>query len=47
MVVQNDERHCDHCKVDGHTTEKCWKLHHDKKPKWLKNGKKKVSNMCQ
>jgi hypothetical protein len=35
--------HCKHCNVDGHTEEKCWKLHLELHPKWLKSkGKEKV-----
>jgi hypothetical protein len=37
-------RHCKHCDVDGHMEEKCWKLHPELPPKWLKSkGKAKGS----
>jgi hypothetical protein len=26
-------RHCKHCDVDGHTEEKCWKIHLELHPK--------------
>jgi hypothetical protein len=38
-------RHCKHSDVDGHTKEKCWKLHLELNPKWLKYKRKaKVAN---
>jgi hypothetical protein len=34
---RDPNRHCKHCDVDGHTKEKCWKLHPELHPKWLKS----------
>jgi hypothetical protein len=34
---RDPNRHCKHCDVDGHTEEKCWKLHQELRPKWLKS----------
>jgi hypothetical protein len=30
---------CNHCKKEGHDDDHCWKLHLEKRPKWLKERK--------
>jgi hypothetical protein len=41
---KDSNRHCKHCDVDGHTEEKCSKIHLELCPKWLKSkGKAKVA----
>jgi hypothetical protein len=37
---RDPNRHCKHCDVDGHMEEKCWKLHLELHPKWLKSKRK-------
>jgi hypothetical protein len=34
---KNPKNHCNHCNIDGHIEEKCWKLHPEMN---LKNHKK-------
>jgi len=42
---RDPNRHYKHCNVDGHTKEKCWKIHQKLRPKWLKSkGKSKGAN---
>jgi hypothetical protein len=38
---KDPSNHCNHCNVDGHTKEKCWKLHLDLNPKNHKKDAKK------
>jgi hypothetical protein len=39
---KDPNNHCNHCNIDGHTEEKCWKLHPELNPKnCKKDGKKK------
>jgi hypothetical protein len=33
--------HCNHCNIDGHIEEKCWRLHPELNQKNRKDGKKK------
>jgi len=33
-VKKQEQLHCTHCKKDGHTSDKCWFLHSELKPKW-------------
>jgi hypothetical protein len=42
--MRDPNKHCKNCDVDGHTEEKCCKIHPELSPKWLKSkGKSKVA----
>jgi hypothetical protein len=30
---------CKHCKKEEHDEDRCWQLHHEKRPKWFKEKK--------
>jgi hypothetical protein len=38
---KDPSNHCNHCNIDGHTEEKCWKLHPELNPKNHKKDAKK------
>jgi hypothetical protein len=39
-VARKEEKlSCKHCKKEGHDEDHCWKLHLEKRPKWLKERK--------
>jgi hypothetical protein len=38
---KDPSNHCNHCNIDGHTEEKCWKLHPEMNPKNHKKDAKK------
>jgi hypothetical protein len=45
VTVKEKKLSCKHCNKEGHDDEHCWKLHPEKRPKWLKErkGRQKVA----
>jgi hypothetical protein len=38
---KDPNNHCNHCNINGHTKDKCWKLHPELNPKNHKKDAKK------
>ena len=38
---KDPKNHCNHCKIDGHTEEKCWEIHLELNPNKYKKDFKK------
>jgi hypothetical protein len=41
MARKEENPSCKHCKKEGHDEDHCWKLHPEKRPKWLKERKRR------
>jgi hypothetical protein len=42
--TKSDAPKCEHCKRRGHTKEKCWKLHKELEPEWMKLKRETTTN---